>query len=606
MNRRRKLYKWGSIIFVILIFAVSIIYMENLSQIQEEAKLEQELLAEEEAEKENETESIESTRYETIGNLPIEDNCSLYDLDEREEVTVMYLTVRSGNESSGTNHTWSEINKNSAYYYEELGLERYRAECILQVGNESGPIVGEFGYESKVPNATVTIRGQSSSRSAQKNYRINIKDGKGSWEEQTVINLNKHVSEGVRYRNKLCYELMQELPGMFSARTRFVHLYVKDETEGGSGEFEDYGLYTQVEQINKRYLKNHGLDNNGQLYKINYFEFFRYEDVIKLRTDPAYDETEFEKYLEIKGDSDHSKLIEMLEDVNDYTLPIEEVFAKWFDEENFFSWLSFQILVGNKDTQSRNTFLYSPLNVDKWYFISWDNDAAFSTVEDELLEWSDGREWENGVSNYWGNVLIRRVLKSEYYRQLLEEKIQEYKAILTEELIAEKIAEYREVTTDYLYSYPDVMYAPLTRAEEELVSSTIPMLIEDNYNRYKETYEKPMPFYIGAPANEGGKLTITWESAYDFDEEDISYTVEIADNLEFSNPIFKESGLFYTKIETELPQAGQYFVRISAKNESGYEQTAFDCYLVDDGKVYGTKSFWIDESGAVWEDIYEE
>ena len=50
---------------------------------------------------------------------------------------------------------------------------------------------------------------------------------------------------------------------------------------GTSDSFADYGLYTQVEQLNKTGMKAHGLDSNGQLYKINSFEFYRYEDVIK-------------------------------------------------------------------------------------------------------------------------------------------------------------------------------------------------------------------------------------------------------------------------------------------------------------------------------------
>ena len=72
---------------------------------------------------------------------------------------------------------------------------------------------------------------------------------------------------------------MEEIPQLMGARTSFVHLYVKDETsDNPSGKFEDYGLYTQVEQINKNYLKDHGLDENANLYKPNFFEFFRYED----------------------------------------------------------------------------------------------------------------------------------------------------------------------------------------------------------------------------------------------------------------------------------------------------------------------------------------
>ena len=61
-----------------------------------------------------------------------------------------------------------------------------------------------------------------------------------------------------------------------------------------------------VEQLNKTGLKNHGLDSNGQLYKINYFEFYRNEDVIKLQSDPTYDSTAFEELLETKGNTDNS------------------------------------------------------------------------------------------------------------------------------------------------------------------------------------------------------------------------------------------------------------------------------------------------------------
>ena len=599
MYRKKKLMKWGCIVLLVLFFVVGIIFVETMGQ----KKKTEQAVTENGVE---ETVSDESARYQTDGNLPIHDNSSLYEDEDWDGVTVMYLTVREGNKANGTNHSWTEVNEHSAYYYEENGIERYSSECILQVGDENGPVVGEFGYDSKVPNATVSIRGQSSTRRAVKNYKISIKDGKGSLDEQTVINLNKHLADGVRYRNKLCYELMQEVPGMMSARTRFVHLYVKDETEGGSGEFEDYGLYTQVEQLSKRYLKNHGLDKNGQLYKINFFEFYRYEDVIKLRTDSDYDEVAFEDRLEIKGDTDHSKLIEMLEDVNDYTIPIEEVFSKWFDEENFFSWLSFHILVGNKDTQSRNTFIYSPLNVDKWYFISWDNDASFMAVENELQGWHDGESWDSGVSNYWGNVLINRVLKSEYYRQLLDEKIEEVKGILTEELITEKIAEYREITTKYLFTYPDVVNSGLTKEQESIVSESIPKEIEKNYNDYKESYNKPMPFYIGVPENRDGTFYIQWDSAYDFNEESIQYTIEIDDSTDFSNPIICESGLYYNSFETNMLPAGQYYVRLKAKNESGYEQYAFDYVVGDNGKIYGMKSFWVMEDGTILEDGYED
>ena len=90
----------------------------------------------------------------------------------------------------------------------------------------------------------------------------------------------------MRFRNKLSYDLLKGIPQLMSLRTQFVHLYVRDLTEGNSTEFQDYGLYTQVEQLNKTGMKNHGMDSNGQLYKINSFEFYRQEDDKKKKTIP--------------------------------------------------------------------------------------------------------------------------------------------------------------------------------------------------------------------------------------------------------------------------------------------------------------------------------
>lgn len=62
---------------------------------------------------------------------------------------------------------------------------------------------------------------------------------------------------------------------MTSLRTQFVHLYVKDLSAGGSSSsYEDYGLYTHVEQPNKQFLRSHMLDPNGQLYKVNFLNIY--------------------------------------------------------------------------------------------------------------------------------------------------------------------------------------------------------------------------------------------------------------------------------------------------------------------------------------------
>lgn len=87
----------------------------------------------------------------------------------------MYLTVSRGNDSENTNHSWAEINHYSVYDYEAMGVPRYQVAALLQVGDENGPVVGELGYDTLTPNATVQIRGQTSSENAQKNYKIKLK-----------------------------------------------------------------------------------------------------------------------------------------------------------------------------------------------------------------------------------------------------------------------------------------------------------------------------------------------------------------------------------------------------------------------------------------------
>ena len=97
----------------------------------------------------------------------ITDNYALYMNDDPYDVITMYLTVRPGNALEGTDHTWEEINSISAYDYDEMGVDRYKVAGLLQVGDENGPVFGELGYGEISPNATVNIRGQTSTRYRQ-------------------------------------------------------------------------------------------------------------------------------------------------------------------------------------------------------------------------------------------------------------------------------------------------------------------------------------------------------------------------------------------------------------------------------------------------------
>lgn len=549
---------------------------------------------------------VEKAPLEDINTVHLRDNPELYTVYDDSGVVTMYLTVSRGNDSENTNHSWAEINHYSVYDYEAMGVPRYQVAALLQVGDENGPVAGEVGYADSVPNATVQIRGQSSSENAQKNYKIKLKKNKGSWRGQRTIALNKHMSEGLRFRNKMAYDLIKGIDQMMGLRTQFVHLYVKDLTDSENGVFEDYGLYTQVEQLNKTALKVHGLDSTGQLYKVNFFEFYRYEDSIKLTTDPTFDQAKFDAYLETKGNSDHSKLIEMLEKLNDESQPMEKLLETYFDVENIAYWMAFQLLTGNTDTQSRNVYLYSPQNSSTWYLLDWDNDGMLLRTENQLLDRSMGESWEWGISNYWGNVLFRRCLQTASYREALDTAVRELHDYLNADRIEEMTAHYRTITEQYIWQMPDVEHLPLTRTQYNTVAQALPEEIEENYQQYPEGYHYPMPFYIGLPSLQNGVLQLSWDPSYDFNAEDISYTVELARDYQFRQVLYRLEHVVLPVAQAEAPGAGQYFIRVRATNTSGYTQDAFDYYVIDTGKVYGVKCFYIQPDGTVVEDTYEE
>lgn len=537
----------------------------------------------------------------------LRDKDDLYTAYDDSGVVTMYLTVSRGNDAENTNHSWSEINTYSVDDYEAMGVSRFQVNAILQVGDEDGPSADEVGYAAQAPNATVQIRGQSSSKNAQKNYKVKLKKNKGTWRGQRTLALNKHMGEGLRFRNKMAYDLICGIEQMMGLRTQFVHLYVKDETSGASDAvFEDYGLYTQVEQLNKAALDAHGLDKNGQLYKVNFFEFDRYADSIKLADDPTYDLSKFEYYLEVKGNSDHSKLISMLDELNDDTKSIDDILAKWFDTENLVYWLAFQILLGNTDTQSRNCYLYSPYNSDTWYFLDWDNDGMLFRTEYAELGRDLSGSWEVGVSNYWGNRLFRRALQSPSFVSALDDTVEDLRGYFTSDRLVPMIEHYRDVVEPFLWRAPDSGHMPLSKEQHDAVCAALPDEVGANYQDYLDSFKKPMPFYIDAPESSGGKLRIAWDASSDFDAEDIRYSVKLARDYTFSSPLFSQDDLVIPEAVVDLPAAGQYFVRVVARNKSGAEQTAFDYYLANGAKVYGVKCFYIAADGSIAEDTYEE
>jgi spore coat protein H len=588
--------------FIIIIAGIILAYFTYSSAISEQEPIEQinvqELIPTIESQV-----TIESSP--SINELPLQDNMAVYQYDDPTSIVYMYVTIRKGNEADNTDHTWQEVNDFTKFFYDyETPIEVGKAETILQIGDEKGPLPGQLGYGETIPNATIQIRGSSTSKSPQKSYKIELRERGGEWRGQRTIALNKHVYDVTRIRNKLCFDLLKDIPNITSLRTQYVQLLVKDETSDPPSEsFSDYGLFTQIEQPNGRFLHNHLLDNNAQLYKPTTFEFYRYPDQLRLPSDPLYNEVDFTSVLEIKGNRDSSKLIQMLEDINNWEIPIQNSFEKYFDKQNVFTWLAFNILIGNVDTQSTNFYLYSPQNSIKWYFLPWDYDGSLQRQERIYLQRTQYNTWEIGISNYWGNILMRRILMREEYRKSLDEKIKELKEYLSTERLSRMVNDYRGVTEVFIFRMPDILYNQITYEDYNYIMNTLPQEIDINYQLYLESLNKPMPFFLGTPKIEGNNLLFIWGESYDFDAQNINYNFELSDNWTFENILTSKTTTNIPMVEIERLEAGTYFWRVTATNEDGESQTAFDDYF-DAERVQhsGMKYLFITEDGKILEE----
>ncbi|MCQ6562654.1 exopolysaccharide Pel transporter PelG [Paenibacillus mendelii] len=513
----------------------------------------------------------------------------IYDRDEDASLKALYVTILPDKEDSALPVNWYALNRMTDRYSEE------NLEIIVQEGKSdgSGPAQGEFGYGQTSANAKISLRGNTARNASQKSYKIKLYDEAGLWHNQRTLNLNKHIMDLSRMRNKLSFDLMETIPSMTSLRTQFVQLYVKDLSEGAAkASYQDYGLYTQIEQPNELFLKSHWLDPNGNLYKVTFFEFQRYPDLIKSHNDPTYDKKSFETILEIKGREEHDKLISMLDDLNNLQIPINDVIEKHFDLENILTWTAMNILMDNMDTDANNFYLYSPLNSEKWYFIPWDYDGGWELQREK----KDIHLHQNGLSNYWANTLHNRYFRTQEHIQQLTDKIEELSLkYINKDTIGKQIDKYRDTVKPFLFRNPDIQFLPGFNKDFDKELQQLMDTPERGKQRYLEDLEKPRPFFLHDVELDDAKVELGWDISYDFQGDNLTYDLAVAKDPLFTQIVAQKTGLSLNSVTIGSLKPGTYYWKVVARDSKGHEQNAFDYYLNEDGDYfYGMREFEVD------------
>lgn len=425
------------------------------------------------------------------------------------------------------------------------------ADAVVPVGFSEGT----FGAGLAEPNAMLQLRGESSRRAPVKSYKVKLADGAGRWRGQREINLNKHGFDLTRVRNKLAFDLFPAIEHFTSLRTQFVHLFVNGA---------DHGLYTWIEEADTHFLRSHGLDPDGQLYKASSFHF---QDLL---ADVAADPAMLDVRIEPKANPDPAKLLAVVAAIHDPAVDPDATIDRYFNRDNLVTWLAVNVLLNNIDTFTHNYYLYSPSSCDGWYFLPWDYDGAWGFYG-QAGRVDDRKRWQAGLSSWWPSHLFKRFLSRPANVAAVHARIAELAdTVLTGEVTEARLAGYRDLVQTFITTAPDLALVSgangsATRAVElwdrELtrITSTAARFRAE----HEVVAERPMPVHLGATVR-SSTIVFSWGSSFDLQHHPLTYDLEISRTPAFApaDLVVTRPGLVTTSATIPRLPAGTYYARV--------------------------------------------
>ncbi len=519
-----------------------------------------------------------------MNGIPIKEDKSTYSDEPNTNIHDVYISVFPTKTSEGEMNDFSAFGKHTSRdhtYNPELN-------CNVQILNEGESLDPLTSLDSK--NATIRVRGNSSRGDTYKSYKVKLDDEAESFFGQRNLNINKHSEDITKIATKLQTDILASVDNITSYRTYFMRVWIRDTSmPKDKQEFKYYGLYTEIEQPNKTYLETRGLSSNTSMYKARDFSFQK-SDVLKDVDAPGYDKEAFETILTIREADSHKKLLEMLEAVNDESTDFEEVFNKYFNEDNYLTWLAFNLLMGNNDIINHNFIIYNPDNSNTWYFVPWDFDGTlrFGEHESSLMKLPPSLK---GIQKLNQSVLHRRYFRLEGSIEKIKNKMDELlKDHITRDKVTELINSYKPVLEKTITQQPDI--GLLDKMNPKEYSQYLDKLYEgilSNYEAFNEAIKYPSPMYVSQPQQNEDSVVLSWESSYSYQGLPVTYNVQIFNDYNMKNKILEEKNIAETKYTLKEKLApGTYYLRVTAVDSKDHEQLSMERFetMITDVKGY--------------------
>jgi len=268
-------------------------------------------------------------------------------------------------------------------------------------------ILATFVYERSW-DVDIRYRGDVSRLMPKKNWKVFF-PGSDLFQGQEELNLNADYPDQTLLRSYVGYDLFARV-GVPTPRADYARLYINDEY---------YGLFSQVEQIDKRFLHRLGIEMHGNLYKPHYGNLGLEEN------DWWYDQHYPKKTNRQSGHEDLVAFIELINYTPDEQFP--EAIAEVLDVNEWLDWYAVNILIGNFEMLEKNYYIYHDFSTDRWIILPWDVDLSlghnmwgpgWGGLLDEELSWDnpiDSGTWESKkVDGKWNHLIDRMMDMPEF------------------------------------------------------------------------------------------------------------------------------------------------------------------------------------------------
>jgi len=204
------------------------------------------------------------------------------------------------------------------------------------------------------------------------------------------LNLNNATGDPAMQRDVVSYKLLREM-GVAAPRTSFSKVYF-------NGEY--WGVYQNIEQVDKSFLENNFANDNGNLFKNKGWSHLEWLGTAQSQYNPP-----FELRTNEIGD-DWSGFINFIDVLNNAPVSeFKEEISKVFNVDLFLKILAVDVATNNWDSyleHGRNWYMYEDTVSGKFNWIPWDYNLAlegtlsFGGGDDFLLP--DFLYWESGTT----------------------------------------------------------------------------------------------------------------------------------------------------------------------------------------------------------------